>query len=95
MGALTALANSVCPLLIIFIQYLYNDHSRTQIRKELHVALVGWRTHTQHLSDYAHFTVMSADGQKLIFRPFPDDQLEWGPWLHQQIQTTNACTIRV
>ena len=95
MSALAARANFVCPLLIVVIQHLYNDHFRTQIRKELHVALEGWRIHSRHMSNYARFTAMSGDGQKLSFPPFPDDQLDWGPWLRQQIQTTNACTLRI
>ena len=95
MSALAARANFVCPLLIVVIQHLYNDHFRTQIRKELHVALEGWRIHSRHMSNYARFTAMSGDGQKLSFPPFPEDQLDWGPWLRQQIQTTNACTLRI
>ena len=95
MSALAARANFVYPLLIVVLQYLYNDHFRTQIRKELHVALDGWRIHSRHMSNYARFTAMAGDGQKLSFPPFPNDQLDWGPWLRQQIQTTNACTLRI
>ncbi len=95
MRALAACANFVYPLLIVVLQYLYNDHFRTQISKELRVALDGWRIHSQHMSNYARFTAMSGDGQKLSFPPFPDDQLDWGPWLCQQIQRTNACTLLI
>ena len=51
MSALPALANFVFPLLIVVIQLVTYDHLRTQIRKELHVALDGWRIHSRHISD--------------------------------------------
>ncbi len=96
MGALSALANFVCPLLI-FVQFWSNDHLRTQIRRELHVALSGWRSHSLHMSNYARFTAMSqaSDTTKLLFAPFPEEILDWGPWFQQHLKTSNACIIRV
>ena len=96
MSALPALANFAFPLLIVVIQLVTNDHLRTQIRKELHVALDGWRIHSRHISNYARFSAMSSDNSKsLHFSPLPEDQLEWGPWLHQHIETANGFTIRI
>ena len=97
MSALSALANFVCPLLIIVLQISYNDLLRTEIRKELHVALSGWRSHSRHMSNYARFTAMSqaSDSSKLRFSPFPEDSLEWVPWFQQSLQTCNAGTLRI
>ena len=64
MSALPALANFAFPLLIVVIQLVTNDHLRTQIRKELHVALDGWRIHSRHISNYARFSAMS-----LVLKP--------------------------
>jgi hypothetical protein len=50
MSLLTALANFVCNVLILFIQYLNNYHFHTEIQKELSVALVGWQPHSQTIS---------------------------------------------
>jgi hypothetical protein len=96
MGALSALANFVCPLLIV-VQFWSNDHLRTQIRKELHVALSQWRSQSRHMSYFARFTAKSQalDSTKLLFTQFPDNMLDWGPWFQQHIKTSNACTIRV
>jgi hypothetical protein len=95
-GRSSALANFVCPLLIV-VQFWSNDHLRTQIRKELHIALSGWGSHSLHMSNYARFTAMSqaSDSTKLLFTPFPDDMLDWGLWFQQHIKTSNTCTIRV
>ena len=96
MSALPALANFAFPLLIVVIQLVTNDHLRTQIRKELHVALDGWRIHSRHISNSARFPAMSSDNSKsLHFSPFPEDQLEWGPWFHQHIQNANEYTFRI
>ena len=96
MSALSALANFVFYLFIVVIQYLYNDHFRIEIRKELQdVALVGLRTYSRNMANhYSRFTAMAADG-KLVFPSFPEDSLEWGPWLQQGVQRSQACTLRV
>ena len=96
MSALSALANFVFYLLIVVIQCFYNDHFRLEIRKELQdVALVGLRTYSRHTANhYSRFTAMAADG-KLVFSSFPEDSLEWGPWLQQGVQRSQACTLRV
>ncbi len=60
-----ALTNLVYLLLIVFIQYVYNDHLRIQFRKELVFALDGWRIHSRHNSKNARFTAMSADSNAL------------------------------
>jgi hypothetical protein len=97
MSALSALVHFACPLLIIVLQISFNNLLRIEIRKELHVALSGWRSPSQQISDYARFTAMSqaSDSSKLHFPPFPEDMLEWVPWLHQQYHVANTCTIRI
>jgi hypothetical protein len=95
MTALTALANFVCLVLILVLQYLYNDHLRTQIRKELYVALDGWRIQSQQLSNYVRFTAMAAENKPLSFPPFPEEKLDWGPWFDAQLKKSNVFTIRV
>ena len=70
MSALSALANFV---LIIVLQISSNNLLRTELRKELHVALSGWRSDFRHLSNDARFTAMSqaSDSSKLHFSPLP------------------------
>ena len=96
MSALSALVHFACPLLFVVLQLWYNNHLRTEIRKELHVALSGWRSHSRHMSNYARFPAMAqaSDSSKLHFTPFPDDMLEWVPWFQEQLKTSNACTFR-
>ncbi len=96
MSALSALVHFACPLLIIVLQISYNNLC-TEIHKELHIALTGWRSSSQKISDYARFTAMSqtSDSPKLRFPSFPEDMLEWVPWFQKQYNWANSCTIRI
>ena len=97
MSSLSALVPFACPLLIIVLQISYNNLLRTDIHKELHVALTGWRSSSQLISDYARFTGMAqaSDSSKLHFPSFSEDMLEWVPWFQQQYNWANSCTIRI
>ncbi len=95
MSALSAPAHFVCPLLFVVLQFWSNNHLSTEIRKELHVALSGWRSHSLPMSDYARFTAVAQASDKLHFSPFPDGMLEWVQWFQQQLKTSNAYTLRI
>jgi hypothetical protein len=74
MSLSSALAHFVCPLLIFVLQLSYNDLHRTEIYKELHVALTGWRSPSRQISNYARFPAMTqaSDSTKLHFSLFTE-----------------------
>jgi hypothetical protein len=82
-------------LLFMVLQFLYHDQFRSEIHLAFHyVTNTQQQLHTDLISDYTRFPVMSSDG-KLVFDPFSTDPLEFSPWFSAQRRKSNECTLKI